>query len=84
MAKTQENQGIEGNLTKGIPIVAIYGYNDVLDKPFEFLYEFGYYTKYGAVVYNQGEINMQDSHAFKLNQIRMATEEDLKNIYWGN
>lgn len=68
----------------GTPIVAKYGHNDVLNKPFEFLYEFGYYTDYGCVVYNRGECNMQDSHAFKLEQIRIATPEDLKKHYWGH
>ena len=84
MAKQQKNQSIEDNLTEGIPVVAKYGYNDVLEKPFEFLYEFGYYTKHGAVVYIKGERNMQDSYAFRLGQIRRANEEDLKGISWGD
>lgn len=72
------------DIPRGTPIVAKYGHNDVLDKPFEFLYEFGYYTERGCVVYNHGECNMQDAHAFKLDQIRVATPEDMKEQFWGN
>ena len=57
---------------EGDVVVATYGFNNVLQKPFEFLYEFGYYTKYGCVVYIHGERNMQDSYAFKMEQIRPA------------
>lgn len=71
-------------MEEGDVVVATYGYNDILWKPFEFLYEFGYYTENGCVVYIQGERNMQDSYAFKLNQIRLATEEDKKNLSWGD
>jgi len=71
-------------IERGTPIVATYGHNTVLDKPFEFLYEFGYYTEHGCVVYKHGECNMQDASAFKLDQIRVATPEDMKNHYWGN
>jgi len=67
----------------GTVVVATYGFNKVLNKPFEFLYEFGYYTEYGCVVYKQGERNMQDSCAFKIEQIRVATKEDLKERFWG-
>jgi hypothetical protein len=81
------NTNVE-NLEAGTVIVATYGHNTVLDKPFEFLYEFGYYfgynTKSGCVVYNQGECNMQDAHAFKLDQIRIATPEDIKEHIWGH
>ncbi len=72
------------NLQKGTVVVAKYGFNKVLNEPFEFLYEFGYYTDYGCVVYKHGERNMQDASAFKLEQIRIATEEDKKNYFWGN
>lgn len=69
----------------GTIVVAKYGYNSILKKPFEFLYEFGYYnTSGGCVVYNEGERNMQDSHAFKLDQIRVATEQDIKENFYGN
>jgi len=80
----EKNRGIEKKLTRRTPVIAKYGFNDILKKPFEFLYEFGYYTKNGAVVYNQGECNMQDAHAFKLDQIRKAKGEDLKKFSWGN
>jgi hypothetical protein len=76
----KENEN--NNLERGDVVVATWGYNDVLNEPFKFLYEFGYYTKYGCVVYNQGESNMQDSHAFKLNEIRLATDEDKRNQFW--
>ncbi len=64
-------------------IVATYGFNKVLKKPFEFLYDFGYYTEYGCVVYQHGERNFQDSCAFKMEQIRVATEEDKNEYSWG-
>ena len=71
-------------LLVGTPVVATYGYNNVLKKPFEFLYEFAYYnTSGGCVVYIKGERNIQDSYAFKLNQVRIATTEDLENFSWG-
>jgi hypothetical protein len=72
------------DIPRETPVVAKYGHNTVLDAPFEFLYEFGYYTKDGCVVYNHGECSMQDAHAFKLDQIRVATPEDMKEQYWGN
>jgi hypothetical protein len=70
-------------LKAGTIVVAKYGYNSVTKKKFKFLYEFGYYTKYGCVVYKKGECNMQDSYAFKLKQVRVATDKDLKKEYWG-
>jgi hypothetical protein len=78
-----ENTMTEQEFKKGDAVVATFGHNKVLNKPFEFLYEFGYYTNYGCVVYNQGESNMQDAHAFKLDQIRKATDNDLKTEVWG-
>ena len=47
------------------------------------LYEFGYYTGVGCVVYKRGERNMQDSLAFNVDKIKNATKEDLENYYWG-
>lgn len=72
------------DIERGTVIIATYGWNNALNKPFAFKYEFGYYTDYGCVVYNQGECNMQDAHAFKLDQIKVATEEDKKIYFWGN
>jgi hypothetical protein len=69
---------------QGDVVLCTYGFNTVLKKPFEFLYEFGYYTKSGCVVYIQGERNMQDSCAFKLDQVKLATKEDIKNNFYGN
>ena len=37
------------------------------------LYDFGYYTKTGAVIYYEGERNMQDSIAVNLIDIVRAT-----------
>ena len=70
-------------IESGDVIIASYGWNDILDKPFEFKYEFGYYTHNGCIVYNQGECNMQDSHAFRLEQVRLATQEDMDRYFWG-
>jgi hypothetical protein len=67
----------------GTPVVATYGHNKVTNKPFKFLYEFGYYTDYGCVVYLKGECNMQDALAFKMDNVKVAAEEDLKEIPWG-
>ena len=72
------------NIKRGDVIVAKFGNNSVLDKPFEFLYEFGYYTEYGAVVYNEGECNLQDAHLFELDEIRLATDVDKRTFYYGN
>lgn len=80
--KTEKNK--YDDLSYPDAIVATYGFNSVLKKPFEFLYDFGYYTQYGCVVYNHGERNMQDAHAFELEKIRIATLEDLKEYTWGN
>ena len=71
------------NINKGTAVLAKYGFNKVLNKPFEYLYEFGYYTKFGCVVYIKGESNMQDSYSFKLDQIRVATPEDIRDYFWG-
>lgn len=76
---------MSNNYRAGDVVVVTYGFNDVTKKPFQFLYEFGYYnTSGGCVVYIQGCKNMQDSYAFELDQIRLATEEDKKNLFYGN
>lgn len=53
-------------------------------KPFQHLYEFGYYTDYGCVVYIKGCRNMQDSYALKLEQVQIASEKDKEKYFWGN
>ena len=69
----------------GTIVVASYGYNGVTGKPFQFLYDFGYYTDSGkCIVYNHGECNMQDAHCFELSEIKLATDEDIENLWWGN
>jgi hypothetical protein len=80
---TPNMSGVD-DIEPGTPIVAKWGHNTVTNKPFEFLYEFGYYTQMGCVVYNRGECNMQDAHAFQLDQIRVASPEDLEEFFWGN
>jgi hypothetical protein len=74
----------EDKYEQGETVVASWGLNDRTKRPYEYLYDFGYYTKNGCVVYNHGECNMQDSGAFKLYQIRRATSEDMKNLTWGD
>jgi len=67
-------------------VVVRYGWNNITKKPFEFLYEFGYYSNVEGkcVVYNKGERSMQDSHAFDVSGVRLATSTDLKEYYWGH
>ncbi len=67
-------------------VVARYGWNNVTKAPMEFLYEFGYYSasEGKAVVYNHGECNMQDSHAFDVANLRKATPADLSEYSWGH
>jgi hypothetical protein len=74
----------EDKFEQGETVVASWGYNDITKRPYEFLYDFGYYTANGCVVYNHGERNMQDSGAFKLYQIRRATSEDMRKYTWGD
>lgn len=72
-------------IKRGTPVVATWGHNKVTGKPYQFIYEFGYYNNYnGGIVYNKGECNMQDAHIFDLDQIKIATKKDLKTIPWGN
>lgn len=78
-----ESQKKINQIKKGTPVIAKYGHNPVLNKPFEHLYEFGYYTKNGCVVYKKGERNMQDALAFDITKIRKATDEEIKEIGWG-
>jgi len=71
------------NIERKTVVLASFGHNDVLDEPFMRLYEFGYYTISGCVVYKQGECNMQDASAFKMNQIKIATPEEIEGNLWG-
>lgn len=74
----------EDLLIRGDVVVATWGYNNITKKPFAFLYEFGYYTESGkCVVYKQGECNMQDSSLFELNEVRLATDDDMNEYFWG-
>ena len=75
---------MERELERGDVVVASYGYNSILRRPFEKLYEFGYYNQTGGcVVYRKGERNMQDAAAFDLSQVRLATEQDKVEGIWG-
>jgi hypothetical protein len=74
---------MEYKLQEGDIIVATYGFNDITNKPYSFLYDFGYYTDNGCVVYIHECKNMQDSYAFKFNQIRLANKDDINNLFWG-
>jgi hypothetical protein len=75
---------MEEEFQQGETVVCNWGYNDITKKAYEFLYDFGYYTKFGCVVYNHGERNMQDASAFKLSQVRRAIEKDKEELFWGD
>ena len=84
--ESMEQQGKDHdleNIERETVILATFGYNNVLDEPFKRLYEFGYYTISGCVVYKQGECNMQDASAFKMNQISIATPKEIAEELWG-
>ena len=61
-------------------VVATFGWNPILKEPFRRVYDFGYYSKSGCIVYETGERNMQDAPGFNLNQIRLATEEEIEHF----
>ncbi|OYT36251.1 hypothetical protein B6U91_01665 [Candidatus Pacearchaeota archaeon ex4484_71] len=84
MEEKNKDSQLEKDLAAGTVVIAKFGHNYAAGKPFEFLYEFGYYTRYGAVVYLEGCRNMQDARAFKLDQLRKAEEGDLKKYLWGH
>lgn len=72
------------DLEEGDVVVATFGHNKLTGKPFQQLFEFGYYnTKNGCVVYTKGERNMQDSYVFDKEQIKPATSINLRKINWG-
>ena len=71
-------------IEEGTTVLCTYGYNPVLKKPFSFLYDFGYYNRDGnCIVYTHNERNMQDAHCFNKNSVKVATQSDIKNNYWG-
>jgi len=67
----------------GTVVVAEYGTNKITGKPFRFLYDMGYYTSEGVVVYSHGNRNMQDAKFFGRDEVREATMEDLSQTFWG-
>ena len=75
---------IEG-VNAGTKVVHKFGFNDVLQKPFEFIYEFGYYsqTEGKCILYLCGCCNMQDSHVADIDNVRIANWHDLKEISEG-
>ena len=72
-------------MKRGDKVVFKYGFNEVLQKPFEFIYDFGYYsaTEGKCILYIEGECNMQDACIADLNNVRMATAEDLRKYSKG-
>ena len=70
-------------LRRGTVVLATFGHNTVLNKPFRFLYEFGYYTKDACVAFPKGESSMQDAKLFELSEITIPTEEELDDAIWG-
>lgn len=69
----------------GTKVVHKYGFNKVLKKPFEFIYEFGYYSAVEdtCILYLCGCKNMQDSHAAKIKNVRIASGNDFQTITEG-
>ena len=72
-------------MNRGDKVVITYGHNKVLNKPFETIAEFKYYNlDHDPVCSKVGENSTQDSFALKVKNgsatIRLATEDDLKNI----
>lgn len=69
----------------GTKVVHKYGFNNVLQKPFEFIYEFGYYsaTEGKCILYLCGCKNMQDSHVANIENVRIASGNDFQTITEG-
>lgn len=59
--------------------------NPVTKNSFEFLYEFGYYSKINGmcVLRKIGTNNMQDNVIVNLENIRLATKEDQEKYFQG-
>lgn len=69
---------------RGDIVLARFGWNKVLERPFEFLYEFGYYTDDGkCVVYVEGETNMQSSSIFDENLLEKIKSKNIHKYFWG-
>lgn len=65
-------------------VLAIFGHNKVTNRPYEFLYEYGYQnTSKKHIVYRPGECNMQDASCFDTKELRIATEKDILTKIWG-
>ncbi len=72
-----------GEIKPGTVVVAEYGMNTITKKPFRFLYDMGYYTETGVVVYVHGNKNMQDARFFEEGEVKEASMEDLGKTFWG-
>ena len=71
-------------LKEGDIVVCKWGKNPITNRPYEFLYDFGYKNKFGGVVvYTHGERNMQDAHCFDKHNVRKADSEDINYYNWG-
>lgn len=62
---------------RGDVVLCTWGYNTFLRRPFEFLFEFGEYTKEGkCLVFKRGEHTRQESMTFEPDQVRLASSND--------
>lgn len=62
---------------RGDVVLCTWGYNEVLRRPYEFLFEFGYVGQTGdLIVFKRGESGMQDAMAFPPSQVKLATPND--------
>lgn len=68
----------------GQKVVVTYGFNPQTNKPFSFIYDFGYPTDRGYVVYVCGQASMPAARFFNKDSVRPATAEDLQSIFEGN
>lgn len=67
-------------IKSGTPVIAKWGFNYLTEQPFEYLFKFGYTNHYGdVVIYNKGT---GEAHIFKKDEIRIASDEDLKIFSW--
>jgi hypothetical protein len=71
-------------MKRGDIVVVAWGVNNGLNTPQKCLYDFGYYTKTGCIVYNHDETRAQDMHEFKRDEVRPATKEEEETLNWGN
>lgn len=68
---------------EGDIVACQWGYDEMAKIPLISLYEFGYDSPDGYVVYTIGDYNIQDSVVFKTDQVRIATESEKQLYSWG-